>query len=134
MEKYNLKDDVKVFGTTVKTFPAGVGEAFDSLVKMIPGGFNRPYYGIAEMNGSKMNYYATALETFDGEAEKYHCEEHIIEKGDYLGETVKDWRNKTDCIKDVFKDILRDGRVDATKPAVEWYKDNEEMVCMVKMK
>lgn len=31
MEKYNLPDDVKVFGVQVKTFPHGIGEAFDGL-------------------------------------------------------------------------------------------------------
>ena len=41
MEKYFLKDDLKVFGRQVKKFPQGMEEAFDALVKMLPGGFDR---------------------------------------------------------------------------------------------
>ena len=74
MEKYNLEDNVKVFGVHVKTFPQGIGEAFDALLKMLPPGDDRPFYGISEMTKGGIIYKAAALETFDGEAEKYGCE------------------------------------------------------------
>ena len=38
MEKYNLQNDLKVFGVRVDTFPNGVGEAFDKLVQMLRQG------------------------------------------------------------------------------------------------
>jgi hypothetical protein len=47
MEKYYLRDDLKVFGLEVKTFPAGIKAAFDSLMSMLDSGFNRSYYGIS---------------------------------------------------------------------------------------
>ena len=46
MEKYNLQNDLKVFGVQVNTFPNGVGEAFDKLMKMLPQQDKRPYYRI----------------------------------------------------------------------------------------
>ena len=70
MEKFNLQNDVKVFGIQVKTFPNGVGEAFESLIKMFPGGDQRSYYGIAEFKNGSMQYYATAEEAFPGEGKK----------------------------------------------------------------
>ncbi len=77
MEIYNLSEDVKVFGFTVKSFPAGIGEAFESLIKTIPGGFDRPYYGISYMDeNGQMVYKATALEKFESEAEKYNYERY----------------------------------------------------------
>ena len=134
MEKYNLQNDMKVFGVQVKTFPNGIGEAFDALVKMLPGGFDRSYYGISYMsNDGAMVYIAAAIEKEEGEAEKYNCERYTIEKGEYLAITVNDWRSKTDCIKDVFYEIIKDSRIDKTSPAIEWYKDEKQMICMVKM-
>jgi predicted transcriptional regulator YdeE len=130
MEKYNLTNDVKVFGTEVKIFPGGIGEAFDELVKML-GGFNRSFYGISKFDNGKMVYYAAAEETFPGEAGKYDCKTYTIEKGEYLTEIIKNWRSKTECIKDVFQKLIDDDRVDNTKPAVEWYKNDDEMLCMV---
>jgi hypothetical protein len=55
MEKYNLINNIKIFGVQVKTFPSGIGEAFDELVKML-GGFNRSFYGISKFNDGKMVY------------------------------------------------------------------------------
>jgi predicted transcriptional regulator YdeE len=134
MEIYNLQNDLKVFGIQVKTFPMGIGEAFDKLIKMLPGGFDRSYYGISYMtNDGAMMYIAAAIEKREGEAEKYNCERYIIEKGEYMAITVNDWRSKTDCIKDIFYEIIKDSRIDKTSPAIEWYKDEKQMICMVKM-
>jgi hypothetical protein len=135
METYNLKTDLKVFGKEVTTFPLGVKEAFDTLLDMIPDGYKRSYYGLSYMDeAGKIIYKATAEEKYEGEAEKYHCERSVIERGKYLAVTITDWRKKIDCIKDVFHDLMQDDRADKTKEVVEWYKTETEMLCLVKMK
>jgi len=132
MKTVSLPNDVKVFGMQVKTFPLGISEAFDKLVKMIPGNFNRSFYGISYMEEGKMIYYAAAEELSSGEAEKYSCERLTVEKGEYLTEALNNWRNKTDQIKDIFRQLVNDERADKTKPGVEWYKNESEMLCMVR--
>jgi predicted transcriptional regulator YdeE len=135
METYDLKNDLKVFGKEVKTFPLGVKEAFGALLDTIPEGFKRSYYGLSHMDDKgKMVYLATAEEKYEGEAEKYNCERYIVEKGEYLAVPVNDWLKKIDCIKDVFHDMMEDDRADKTKPVVEWYKTETEMLCLVKIK
>ena len=136
MEKITLDQDLKVFGIEVKTFPGGIGEAFDELIEKT-GDYSgaRNYYGVSSMNDdSKMIYKAVAEEKFDSEAEKYNYEESTIEKGRYLVEGLKDWRNKTGLIKDIFHKMLQDDRADKMKPCIEWYKNDDEMLCMVKAK
>ena len=132
MEKYDLTNDIKVFGIQVKTFPSGVAEAFHDLIKKT-GDELRSYYGISEFKDGKMVYYAAAEEKFEGEAEKYNCERLKIEKGGYLTSTILGWNKKTDCIKDVFSELIMDPRVNKTKPAIEWYKNDNEMMCMVEV-
>jgi len=134
MEKYILTDDLRVFGVQVESFPNGIGEAFDSLIKMLPGRFNRSFYGISYMKDGAMVYIAAAEEKDKGEAQKYHCERYIVEKGEYLTETIRDWRKKTDHIGEVFHEMMRDPHVDKTKPCIEWYKNDDEMFCMVRSK
>jgi hypothetical protein len=135
METYNLKNDLKVFGTEVATFPLGIKEAFSALLNLIPDGFKRSYYGISYMDEKgKIIYMATAEEKNKGEAEKYNCKRYTIEKGEYLAEEISDWLKKVDCIKDIFHDMMQDARADNTKPVVEWYKTQTEMLCLVKMK
>ena len=66
------------------------------------------------------------------EAEKFNYEKSVIEQGEYFFEVLNYWKNKTACIKDIFQEMMHDGQVDKTKPCVEWYKNDEEMLCMVK--
>lgn len=134
MEIYEIKNDVSILCVQVKTFPKGIAETFDALVSMLPDGFTRPFYGIGYMDkdGSPV-YKAGALEKYDGEARNYNCEHYTLEKGQYLGVSLHEWRAKTDSIKDIFEELSKDSRIDRTKPCVEWYKNEHEMVCMIKM-
>ena len=135
METYDLKKDLKVFGKEVKTFPLGVKEAFGALLDIIPEGFKRSYFGLSYMDDKgKIVYIATAEEKDEGEAEKYNCERYTVEKGEYLAVTLDDWLKKVDCIKDIFHEMMEDDRADKTRPVVEWYKTETEMLCLVKMK
>lgn len=129
-----LNKDVKVFGKEVKTFPSGVNDAFRELIKKTgDAAGQRNYYGVSTMdNNGKMIYKALAEEKYDGEAEKYNYPEIIIEKGEYWFETLIDWRNKTECIKDIFEEMLKNEQADKKKPAIEWYKNDDEMLCMLK--
>lgn len=135
MEKYNLKEDIKVFGTPVKTFPVGIDAAFDELIKKTgDSAEERNYYGVSTMRNGIVLYNAMAEEKYEGEAAKYNCEKYLIEKGEYLITTVKDWKQKTHTIKDVFSDIVQHANADTAKPAIEWYKNEREMLCMLKVK
>jgi hypothetical protein len=132
MKTVTLPNDVKIFGMKVTTFPNGISNAFDKLMKMIPGGFNRSFYGISYMEKGNMIYYAAAEELNPGEAEKYGCERLVVEKGQYLAESLHNWRSKVHQVKDIFQELVADNRTDKTKPGVEWYKSEEEMLCMIK--
>ena len=132
MEKLHLENDIAVFGKPVPSFPKGIGETFDELVNALPDGRTRSYYGISRFRNGQMEYFATTQERHAGEAEKLGLHPYTIEKGDYLTETVHGWRDKTDKIKDVFAAMMRGTQCNPKKPAIEWYKNDEEMLCMVK--
>lgn len=131
---YKIENDIRVFGREVPTFPDGIKEAFTTLFEMIPDGRNRSYYGVSYMDDKgKIIYKVEAEEKYEGEAEKCNCERYIIEKGDYLAVTLENWRNQTGCIKDIFHEMMKDERADMITPVVEWYKSDDEMLCLVKM-
>ncbi|AYB34070.1 hypothetical protein [Chryseolinea soli] len=133
MQKIVLPKDLHLFGNRVHTFPVGIKESFDALIAMLPEGLERPYYGVSWMEAGVVIYYTMAAEKFSGEAKLYSCETNLnIEKGEYLAVTVRDWMSKTDSIKDVFDGLMKDKRVATGAPCVEWYKSDEEMVCMMK--
>ncbi len=134
MEIYNLVNDIPVFEFQLKTFPSGISEAFDELIKKtgdIAG--DRSYFGIIKPgNEGKTCYFVAAEEKEPGEAEKFNYDTYTIESGEYLITRINDWRTKTGSIKDVFHEIFQDSRVDKKMPCVEWYKNENEMLCMVK--
>ena len=132
MKTYVLKNDLHAFGFQVKTFPDGIGDAFDSLIEKVPEGLNRSYYGISYMEDAKVFYIAAVEEKNLGEAEKYNCKRYKIGKGKYFTVTVKNWRTKTASIKDVFHEMMQHRKVDLTQACIEWYKNDDEMECMVK--
>src|SRR5690606_6817670 len=134
MDRYHQKHDVIVWGIELRTFPVGIGEAFDKLINML-GGFNRSMYGISFMSDEgQMMYIAAVEEKQPGEGEQYNCQRYTIEKGEYYTVTLKDWRTKTDQINNVFHEMMATVRVNRMKPAVEWYRNNDEMMCMLKVK
>jgi predicted transcriptional regulator YdeE len=134
MELFELKNDVRAFGFQVKSFPQGIGEAFDTLIAMVSEGLNRSYYGISWMDDQGQPMYIAAVEEKnEGEAEKNKCERYIIEKGKYSVVTLMDWRQKTETIKDIFHQMMDQPHIDHTKPCIEWYKNDDEMLCMLKV-
>ena len=135
MKTYNLKSDVKIFGSKVERFPDGIQEAFDELIKKTgDDAGERNYYGVSEMTDEKIIYTAAAEEKISGEAKKYNYNSSIIEKGEYLVWVINDWKNNIDSIKDICYELVQDNRADKTKPCIEWYKNYDEMWCMIKIK
>jgi hypothetical protein len=103
-------------------------------MNQIPEGNKRSYYGISWMENDSVVYYAAAEQKSDGEARKFNAREFRIEKGNYLREVITDWMPKVASIKDIFDRMMKDPRTDLTKPAIEWYKSDEEMWCMMKIR
>jgi hypothetical protein len=132
MENYHIEHDLKLFGLHVKTFPLGIGETFDELINNLPEGPVRSYYGISYIKGEKIVYLAMTAERFEGESNQYTYERFVVSRGNYKSIVVKDWSKKTDKMKDLFHEILKDECPVETRPCVEWYKDDVEMMCMVR--
>lgn len=132
MEKYNLRNDVKVFCTTARSFPDGIQEAFMKIEQLLPGD-NRTFYGISYKNTEgEIVFKAAISENFEGESKRYDFETFIIPKGEYLAETIN-WRENPEMIAKTFQQLLADPRLDKNFPRVEWYKNNDEVVCMVRV-
>lgn len=134
MELINIKNDLHLFGIEVTTFPIGIKEAFDKIIAMVPDGMQRSHYGLSYMKGDKVIYHAACAEKYEGEPEKLNCGKYTIEKGDYIAITITDWMKKIESIGEAFHKMMQDNRIDLTKPCLEWYKSDEEMACMMKVK
>lgn len=134
MKIYHIENDIEVFGEDVTSFPKGIDEAFNRLIE-VGKKDSRTYYGIGYCVDNKMTYAAATSELYIGEANEYdEYDVYTIEAGDYLCEPLYDWRSKTNCIKDIFAQMLEDERAHKSKPSIEIYLNDDEMLCLIKMK
>jgi hypothetical protein len=135
MEKFVLDKDLSILYITASLFPDGIQDAFDSLRKIVPDEKNRSYFGIVSQDSAgKMMYKAGALTTFDGEEKKYNLGIFTIKKGNYITETIYDWKRNIPLIKTVFATLFGAADVQRDSPCLEWYKNDDELMCMVKVK
>ena len=133
IEQTVLPHDLQMFGNSVPNFPDGVKQGFDGLVAMLPEGLARSYYGLSWMEGDAIIYYTMAAEQYPHEAGVFSTEKcFLLEKGNYLSIRIENWMTQTSCIKDAFHVLMQDNRVAAGAPCVEWYKSDQEMLCMMK--
>jgi hypothetical protein len=131
MDLLTIATPLKLFGNRVTTFPNGLTEAFNGLASNFAEGLDRDYYGISRCPDGEIEYYA--MTPIEGEeASQLKGDTFVIEPGVYLAESLSDWRSKTRQINGIFSRLLDDARVDKESPAVEWYKNDKEMVCMIK--
>jgi len=123
---------MEVFCVTAKSFPYEIKQAFGTLIDLLPSIEGRTFFGIAyEDESGDMIYKAAVLESFKGEAEKLGCEKFTIERGEYLTETIKDWKKDESLIGLTFKKFS-ESEYNTTFPCIEWYQANDVM-CMVKL-
>lgn len=129
MEIYTFRQDITVFARPVLTFPNGIKEAFSELMTIFG---HRAYFGISWFNDNgQIVYYAGAEKISPNEHMPMGTELLTILKGEYDTESVENWQQKTDQIKEVFDRLMADQRADKTRPCIEWYRSNEEMLFMI---
>jgi len=129
---YELKQDLRVFCITAKSFPNDIQQAFAALITLLPTMEGRTFFGVSyQAKNRDMIYNAAVLELFEGEGKKYGCETFVIEKGEYLAEMIKDWKKDEASIGITFSKMAT-VRADTVFPCVEWYQ-GDDVLCMVRI-
>jgi len=135
MEKYELKEDVKVFYVQAKSFPEGVVEAFQTIENIDPSMKQRIFYGISNPDQTGTIIYKAAVEeAYEGEGAKYGHKSFVIKKGQYMTETIYDFMTKIPEIGLSFQRLLTTPQLDMNSSCIEWYKSSKEVMCMVRLK
>jgi hypothetical protein len=132
MEVYRVKKDMRIFCVKAESFPNDIKKAFAVLISLLPSTNGRTFFGVSYQSGSnEMIYHAGVLELFAGEGSLYGCTTLVIKEGEYLVESLKDWKKDESSIGQAFRK-LADFRNDTTFPCVEWY-NGDDVMCMVKI-
>lgn len=134
METTKIGEDLYLRCAQVKTFPQGISEAFDKLMIDFPLTTGRNYYGISWMDEDCKVIYKVASNILQpGEREIPGYEEYTIPKGTYLSETILDWMKDLPKISETFGKMMATPGFDATAACVEWYINDDKMICMARL-
>ena len=134
MEKFTLDRDINLLCVRAKSFPQGVADAFKNLENLHPSVIQRDFYGISHSSeNGEIIYKAAVEESFDGEAETFGCEKFTIRKGEYATETIHDFTKNLEAFGSTFHKLLQHPQLDPNAACVEWYKNGDEVLCMVRL-
>ncbi len=134
METITLDEDIKVMYITAASFPDGVMAAFDKLYATVPPESNRRIFGISRPEKGVITYRAAAEEIVAGEALKLGCDTLVLKKGKYCAISINDFMKNIPAIGTAFQELLAVPGIDPEGYCVEWYLNDEDVQCMVRLK
>lgn len=135
MENFEIEKDIKVLFVTAKSFPDGIVDALENIHALVPYSIKRRYFGLSRPEGNGgIVYKAAAEELNPEEAELLGCETMIIRKGKYYCITIHDYMKDLSGIGKAFDELLTQRDLDPDGYCVEWYIDNKDVKCMIRMK
>ncbi|HKZ66957.1 MAG TPA: hypothetical protein VJ111_11395 [Chitinophagaceae bacterium] len=135
MKTYHLDRDIHVFCKTATSFPDGVKEAHESLHRLVSFSAKRKYFGLSWMNKEgDIVYKAAAEELTPGELSKHQLESFTIRSGDYIYTDVKNFMQNIPAIGQAFDQLKSDKRIDPEGVALEWYLNETDVRCMIRLK
>ncbi|MBL7789193.1 MAG: hypothetical protein JNL75_05095 [Chitinophagales bacterium] len=133
IEVYRIDTPICVMIEKAQDFGKGIGEAFVRLAEKLENkGQKRDCYGVVLKEDSDMCYYAAFTEIYEGEAREKSFPSFMIPSGNYHMIRVEEWNKNILHIGPTFDQILKSGKVDTTSPCIEFYKTEQELLCMVK--
>ena len=134
METFQLNKDIPVICITASSFPDGIMDAFHQLHQLLGTAEGRTFYGISYMGeGGKIVYKAAAEELKDNEAAILGCESYLIKKGTYISHQINDFMKNVTAISNTFQSMLVDPRIDRNGACIEWYLNEKDVICMVRL-
>ncbi|SFD49014.1 hypothetical protein SAMN05518672_102155 [Chitinophaga sp. CF118] len=134
MENFILKDDINVMCVTADSFPAGILPAFEKLHSLVPDYSTRKQFGISRPDKSRKIIYKAGVEELSGgEAERLHLEKFVLKKGNYISIDIIDFMKDVPAIGKTFEQLLADPRIDPEGACVEWYLNEKDVKCMVRI-
>lgn len=134
MKTARLSRDLHLFCVPATSFPEGIGDAFQKLEKAAENAAGRTFFGVSHMgHDGRIVYKAAVPERHPGEGQQAGFESNVLKQGIYLTEAIDDWRRDETVIGRTFQAMLADERLDPKGCCVEWYRNDKDVVCLVRL-
>ena len=118
---------ISVMCVVAKDGPSGARAAFDELESKLPSLRGRKFYGT--YHEGEYRACVAVREGDDPSAMKLGT--WIIPGGRYLRVKVDDWEQKVATLASVFESMARTRQVDRTRPSIEVYRSQRELLLLL---
>jgi hypothetical protein len=104
----------------------GASQAFKTLESKLPTLKGRRFFGTFN---PFMGEYRACVQAVEGEnAESMGLETWTIPGGKYAKQKVPDWNSKLHELPRIFDDLAKGQSVDKTRPSIEHYRSQDELI------
>ena len=134
MKIFHSEQDIPLICITAGSFPAGILEAHQKLKSRLTGETKRDFYGISRPDkDGEIIYKAAAEERKPGEAEELGLDYCLLKRGTYKVIEIKNFMENIPAIGQSFEKLIADPQIDPSGECVEWYFNDSDVRCMVKL-
>ena len=124
--------EVQVMYVESATGLAGAAEAFDRLEARFPSLKGRRFYGTFQPPAGPYRA-CTAIEPGD-DATALGLPTWVIPGGKYSRQKLLDWQARMPEIGKTFQSMAAEGERDSSRPSIEFYRSEKELVLFLPMK
>ncbi len=121
-------DDINVLCVSTLGVKGSV-EAFRTLESKLPTLKSRKFYGVL-IGNSDNGIYRACVASLPGE-NYLGVEKWVIPGGKYVKAKISDWEKHTYLIAQTFSSMATKFRVDDSRPSVEYYKSQKELLLLL---
>lgn len=109
----------------------GSAKAFLKLESKLPSLKKRKFYGVL-IGKPDEGEYRSCVAIVDGDdPRKMGLSTWTIPGGKYAREKIKDWEQNLDKLPVVFNKMVKENKLDSSRPTVEFYRSQKELICLL---
>lgn len=106
----------------------GIPTAFAKLEMVLPSLKGRHFYGVCRCVGTSLEYWACVAPFVDSEFDLFGLERFVLPEGKYAFCQLLNWMEHTVRIKHIFMDMESYFAYDPSRPQIEDYRSQNELV------
>jgi len=129
-----ILNDIKVMYVKSKNGVFGSKQAFSILESRLPTLKQRKFYGVLFGEPETGEYRACVKITEQDNPEAMGLDTWIIPGGKYAKRKIKDWWKNIKEIGLTFEEMSKEYEVDFSRPSIEFYRSQKELIALLPIK
>lgn len=133
METIVIHEEISLYYIEVQNFPNDIGATFSKFFSIFETFEKRRMYGISWTENGKFCYVVAAEEKVKNELSKHQLSKILIKNGEYRCIRIKNYIDDITQIAAAFDKLKSTPNLDYNGNCIEWYVEEDEVICMVKL-